>query len=256
MAENKKLLVENADLKDRAAQLVQKTLTLEFDRRLLEARIESLEQQLADKSRILNLVFVNTERRARDNPTYLKTNFLRHEDRDTSLLSSEQHAPRAYHPEVDYAKQPVFDQPDQTSSLRNKFAQFDDDENMGEVDDDNPEDTDQDGQENSGENFQSPVPPPGDFPTPVSPIMSPYTAPSSVLPRVLHDHTRQRLARNPQSPAPVQLPVQLPAQAPGQTSAQQLVQTPGHASLQTSAQDTSVTGESSYEVPINTGISG
>ena len=64
MAENKKLLVENTDLKDKAAQLVQKTLTLEFDCRLLEARIESLEQQLADKSRILNLVFVNTERRA------------------------------------------------------------------------------------------------------------------------------------------------------------------------------------------------
>ena len=41
MAENKKLLVENTDLKDKTAQLVQKTLTLEFDHRLLEARIES-----------------------------------------------------------------------------------------------------------------------------------------------------------------------------------------------------------------------
>ena len=125
MAENKKFLVENADLKDKATQLVQKTLTLEFDCRLLEARIESLEQQLTDKSRILNLVFVNTERRAQANPTYLKTNFFHcenccedcREDRDTSLLSSEQHATQAYHPEVDYSKPPVFDQPDQTSLL-------------------------------------------------------------------------------------------------------------------------------------------
>ena len=68
---------------------------------------------------------------------------------------------------------------------------------MGKNDDDNPENTDQDGQENSGENFQFPVLPPGDFPTPVSPIMSSYTAPSNVPPRVLHDHTRQRLVRNP-----------------------------------------------------------
>jgi len=79
---------------------------------------------------------------------------------------------------------------------------------MGKNDDDNPENTEQDGQENSGENFQFPVssvksliPPPGDFPTPVSPIMSSYTAPSSVPPRVPHDHTRQRLVRNPQLPA-------------------------------------------------------
>ena len=101
MAENKKLLVENTDLKDKAAQLVQKTLTLEFDYRLLEACTESLEQQLADKSRILNLVFVNTKRCAQANPTYLKTNFLRCEDHDTSLLSSEQHATQAYHSEVE-----------------------------------------------------------------------------------------------------------------------------------------------------------
>ena len=97
--------MENTDLKDKAAQLVQKTLTLEFNCRLLEARIESLEQQLTDKNRLLNLVFVNTERRAQANPTYLKTNFFRCEDRredyDTSLLSSEQHATQAYHSEVE-----------------------------------------------------------------------------------------------------------------------------------------------------------
>ena len=62
-------------------------------------------------------MFVNTKRHAQANLTYLKTNFLRREDRDTSFLSSEQYATQAYHPEVDYAKLPMFDQPEQTNSL-------------------------------------------------------------------------------------------------------------------------------------------
>ena len=55
--ENKKLHAENIALKDQTMSLSQKLMRIQFDRSKLESRIETLEERLRDKAKMLNFMF-------------------------------------------------------------------------------------------------------------------------------------------------------------------------------------------------------